>query len=243
MNILLTNDDGYKADGLIFLKEYFESKDYNVFVVAPDSEKSGFSHSVTLKDTIRLVYHKDNVWALRGTPADCVNVALLGLVEQKIDIIVSGINHGPNIGKDIIYSGTVGAARQGALQNIPSIAFSVNSWGEEIEFENIKYFLDNYFERLMQKNTGNFLYNVNFPNIHPSLLKGVKQTVPCHHHFYHDKLLCFDSGNNGKYFWIKGDHPIFEKDEKTDADAMKNGYISVTAVKILPEAYEIDLGI
>lgn len=242
MNILLTNDDGYLAEGIQFLKKYFEKQNHNVFLVAPDSERSGFSHSVTLKDTIRLVYHKDNVWALKGTPVDCVNLALLGVIpEKKIDIIVSGINHGANIGKDIIYSGTVGAARQGGLLNIPSIALSANTWGEDIVYDNIQYFLDNHFESIMAKNKGDFIFNVNFPNL--KTIKGVKKTKPCHHHYYNDTLLCYDSGYNGKYYWLKGDYPVFEKDEGTDAGAVKNGYISISAIKILPEDMDIDIGI
>ncbi len=242
MNILLTNDDGYQAEGINFLKSYFENKNYNVFMVAPDSEKSGFSHAVTMNDTIRLVYQNENIWALKGTPVDCVNLARLGLLpEDKIDIVVSGVNHGANIGKDIIYSGTVAAARQGGLLNIPSIALSSNAWGEEIRYENVLYFLDNYFTKIMSKNDGSFIYNVNFPN--KKEVKGVKKTKPCHHHFYQDSLLCFDAGYNGKYYWLKGDYPIFEKDDGTDAGAIKSGYISVSAIKILPEDIDVDFGI
>ncbi len=242
MNILLTNDDGYLAEGIDYLKKYFEKKNHKVFLVAPDSEKSGFSHSVTLKDTIRLVYHKDNVWALKGTPADCVNLALLGVIpESKIDVVVSGINHGANIGKDIIYSGTVGGARQGGLAGIPSIALSANTWGEDIDYKNAEYFLDNFFEKIMKKNDGSFIYNVNFPNT--PTVKGAKKTKPCHNHFYKDSLLCFDSGYNGKYYWLKGDYPVFEKDEGSDACAIRNGYISISPIKILPEDIDVDIGI
>ncbi len=241
MNILLTNDDGFYAEGLNFLKEYFEKTEHRIFIVAPDSEKSGFSHSITLKDTIRLVKHKDNLWVLKGTPVDCVTLALLGLVPEKIDIVVSGVNHGPNIGKDTIYSGTVAAARQGGLHNIPSIALSVNTWGEPIYFENVKYFMENYFFKLMLKKISGYFYNVNFPNIKFEDLKGIKKTIPCQSHYYKDELVSFDSPNHGKYFWIKGDYPIFENDEGTDAGAVKNGYISVSAIKFLPETIDFEL--
>ena len=95
MNILLTNDDGYKAEGINFLKEYFIKKNHQVFIVAPDQEKSGTSHSITYKDSIRLVEQNDNLWVLKGSPADCVILALLGLVPEKIDVVISGINHRP----------------------------------------------------------------------------------------------------------------------------------------------------
>ena len=241
MNILLTNDDGFYADGINFLKKYFENKGHSVFVVAPDSEKSGFSHSITLKDTIRLVKHFDNVWVIRGTPVDCVTLALLGLVQTKIDCVVSGVNHGPNIGKDIIYSGTVAGARQGGLHNITSMALSVNSWGEEIDFTIVEKFLNDYFEKLAQKKDLKFIYNVNFPNIKSDKIKGVKKTTPCHSHYYQDELISFESPGHGKYFWIKGDYPLFENDEGTDAEAVKNGYISVSGVKFLPEAVDFEL--
>jgi len=242
MNILLTNDDGFYADGLNFLKDYFsKTNKHKIFIVAPDSEKSGFSHSITLKDTIRLVKHIDNLWVLKGTPVDCVTLALLGLVPEKIDWVISGVNNGPNIGKDIIYSGTVGAARQGGLHNLPSMAISVNSWGESIYFDNVQYFMDNYFEKLMKNNRGDFIYNVNIPNIPNESLKGVKKTIPCHSHYYQDELESFDSPGQGKYFWIKGTYPIFENDEGTDAGAIKTGFISVSGVKFLPEAAEFEL--
>lgn len=242
MNILLTNDDGFFAEGLNFLKDYFSRKnEHKIFIVAPDSEKSGYSHSITLKDTIRLVKHIDNLWILKGTPVDCVTLALLGLVPEKIDWVVSGVNNGPNIGKDIIYSGTVGAARQGGLHNLPSMAISVNSWGENIHLDNVEYFMESYFENLMKKNPGNFIYNVNIPNISKDSLKGVKKTVPCHSHYYQDELCSFDSPGQGRYFWIKGAYPIFENDEGTDAGAIKTGFISVSGVKFLPESAEFEL--
>ena len=180
MNILLTNDDGYQAQGINFLKCYFEKKGHSVFIVAPDREKSGSSHSITLKDSIKLVKHKDNIWVLRGTPADCVMLALLGLVPKKIDIVVSGVNHGPNIGRDIIYSGTAAGARQGGFSGLPSIALSINVWNDDIYLEIVKNFLDKYFERLVNFSKRKLFYNINFPNLPINQIKGVQKTVPCH---------------------------------------------------------------
>jgi 5'-nucleotidase len=165
------------------------------------------------------------------------------MINEKIDWIISGVNHGPNIGKDIIYSGTVGGARQGALQNIPSMAFSIDSWGEKLEFSQVGYFLDNYFEKLMTKDTKGYFYNINFPNVPREKISGIKQTKPCHHHYYKDKLITFDSQTTGVYYWIKGEKPIFEKDEGTDAGAIKNKFISISAIKTLPEEYDINLDV
>jgi len=243
MNILLTNDDGYKAEGLLYLNNYFLRKGHKVFVVAPDSEKSGFSHSITLKECVRLVMQFDNFWVIKGTPVDCVTLASLGILGEKMDIVVSGINHGPNIGKDIIYSGTVGAARQGGLHEIPSMSISINTWGEKIDFDSVEFFLDDYFEKLMKKNDASFIYNVNFPNLPIDKIKGVKKTIPCHKHYYQDELIIHDIPNFGKYFWLKGNKPVFEEDEGTDAKAVLDGFISVSPIKILPESAIVDIGI
>lgn len=242
MRILLTNDDGYKADGLNYLNKYFQEKGHTVFVVAPDSEKSGFSHSITLKENIRQIRQFENFWVIKGTPVDCVTLSLLGIVPDKFDVVVSGVNHGQNMGKDIIYSGTVGAARQGGLYGIPSMAISMLYYEGKFDFENVGIFLDSYFEKLIAKNDGSFIYNVNFPNPFKHEIKGVKKTVPCLHHYYRDELLSKDIPDFGKYYWIKGNNAIFEKDEGTDAGAVKNGFISVSPIKILPESYDIDLG-
>ncbi|MCK4795924.1 MAG: 5'/3'-nucleotidase SurE [Spirochaetes bacterium] len=240
MNILLTNDDGYQAKGIIFLKDYFKKKGHSVFTVAPDREKSGASHSITLRDTIRLIKEKDNEWVIRGTPADCVILGLLGLVPEKINIVISGVNHGPNIGRDIIYSGTAAGARQGGLSGIPSIALSVNAWKGDFYLDSVEDFLDKYFEKLINSSGKNFFYNINFPNLPLNKIKGIQKTIPCHKHYYQDELVHFDSPIQGRYYWVNGRSPAFELEDGTDAKAIKNGFISVSPVKIFPEAMKID---
>lgn len=241
MNILLTNDDGYQANGINFLKNYFEKKRYNVFIIAPESERSGASHSITLRDTIKLVAQIDNLWILKGTPADCVTLGLLGLAPEKIDIVISGINHGPNIGRDIIYSGTVGAARQAGFSKIPAIALSINCWDKELSFNVAEDFLDKYFVKLIESFKNNFFYNINFPNINLNEIKGVKITVPCNDHYYEDKLLYFDTPYQGRHYYVNGYVPNYKIKENTDAFALKNQYISVSPIKVFPEAAEIDI--
>lgn len=240
MNILLTNDDGYQANGINFLKEYFEKKDHKVFIVVPDREKSGSSHSITLKDTIKLIDHKDNLWILNGTPADCVILGLLGLIKEKIDFVVSGINHGPNIGRDIIYSGTAAAAREAGFSKIPSMALSIDCWEKYLDFEVAEYFLNKYFNKLSKSIKKNFFYNINFPNIKLEELNGVQMTVPCPNHYYMDELLHFEVPFQGKYYWVNGYVPNYKLQKGTDAMAIKNNYISVSPVKIFPEAEKIN---
>jgi 5'-nucleotidase len=124
MRLLLTNDDGIHSDGIQALIRGLEGA-HEVWVVAPSVEASGGSHSITLHDVLKIRRLSDRRFSCRGTPADCVMVALLGLVPADIDLVISGINHGPNLGTDILYSGTAAGARQGALMGVPSVALSV----------------------------------------------------------------------------------------------------------------------
>jgi len=245
MNILLTNDDGFSSDGLSILKRYFENKkEHNIFIVAPDTEKSGYSHSITFTELIKVVKHYDNNWIVRGTPADCVNLALLGMIDEKIDLLISGINHGPNMGRDTLYSGTVGAARQGAFFNVPSIALSLNTWsGDKTgeHFDNIFPFFDNYFDLLLKHINVDFVFNINFPNVSYKDIKGIKNTIPYPYEHYNDDLFLLNGDHLGKYYGIKWRHKFVEENIRFDASAVKNGFISVSALKILPEGLDLDI--
>ena len=241
MNILLTNDDGYQAPGINYLKDYFTKKNHKVFVVAPDTEKSGSSHSITLRDAIKLVEKKDNLWVLKGTPADCVILATLGLIDEKIDAVVSGINHGPNIGRDTIYSGTAGAARQGSLQEIPSFALSMNSWNHDVNLDAVGDFLDEYFDKLLQNIKEDCFYNINFPNKPKDQIKGVKSVFACPNHYYQSELVHFDSPVQGRYYWVDGNAPNYDIDDDTDACALRNGYIAVSLIKIFSDSLKVKL--
>ncbi len=245
MNILLTNDDGFSAEGLLVLKRYFEKKsEHNIFIVAPDTEKSGFSHSITFTELTKLVKQHDNTWIIRGTPADCVNLALLGMVEEKIDLVISGINHGPNMGRDTLYSGTVGAARQAAFYNVPSIALSLNTWSGDKNrehFDNVAPFFDKHFDTLIKNIDTNFVFNINFPNIAYENIKGVKNTKPYHEEHYNDELFLVDAQHLGKYYGVKWRHKFVELDSEFDASAVRDGFISVSALKILPEGFNLNI--
>src|SRR5260370_29615320 len=134
-HILLTNDDGYQAEGLRALAAAME-KIATVSIVAPSREQSGTAQSLTLRQPIVCNKIAEREWAIDGTPADCVIVALHKLLPEKPDMVISGINHGANLGENVYYSGTVGAAREGALHHIPSVAMSLCSKKEEVKFEN-----------------------------------------------------------------------------------------------------------
>ncbi|MBN1574752.1 MAG: 5'/3'-nucleotidase SurE [Deltaproteobacteria bacterium] len=123
MNILISNDDGIDAPGIKKLAEKLE-EDHEIFIVAPTDEKSASSHSLTLKRPLTVRQRSNNYFAVDGTPADCVNLAVNSILKRRPDLVLSGINHGANLGEDIFYSGTVSAAMEGLLLGVPSIAFS-----------------------------------------------------------------------------------------------------------------------
>src|SRR5438105_13840655 len=134
-NILLTNDDGYQAEGLRAVAEAVADFAM-VHIVAPSREQSGAAQSLTLRQPIVCNKIAEREWAIDGTPADCAIVALHKLLPEKPDMVISGINHGANLGENVYYSGTVGAAREGALHHIPSVAMSLCSKKEKVKFEN-----------------------------------------------------------------------------------------------------------
>src|ERR1700716_4306627 len=133
-NILLTNDDGYQAEGLRARAAALEGF-ATVSIVAPSLERSGAAQSLTLRHPIVCNKIAEREWAVDGTPADCVIVALHKLLTEKVDLVISGINHGANLGENAYYSGTVGAAREAALHHMPAVAMSLCSKGEKVSFE------------------------------------------------------------------------------------------------------------
>ncbi|MCG7905687.1 MAG: 5'/3'-nucleotidase SurE, partial [Candidatus Thiodiazotropha taylori] len=126
MNILLSNDDGYQATGLMMLAEQL-SEVGDIVVVAPDQDRSGASNSLTLVNPLRARTMENGFIRVDGTPTDCVHLAITGLLEQEPDLVVSGINAGPNMGDDVLYSGTVAAATEGRFLGLPAVAISMNS--------------------------------------------------------------------------------------------------------------------
>ncbi len=162
-HILLTNDDGYQAEGLRTLAKAFESI-ATVSIVAPSLERSGSAQSLTLRQPIVCNQIGEREWAIDGTPADCVIVALHRLLPEKPDMVISGINHGANLGENVYYSGTVGAAREGALHHIPSVAMSLCSKKSEVRFENSARVAKAAAEMILKEGLPDqVLLNVNVP--------------------------------------------------------------------------------
>ena len=235
MNILITNDDGIYADGIIELAKAI-SKIANVYVVAPESQKSATGHAITIHNPIMV--HKidmgENIksYAISGTPADCVKVGVEALFKEvNIDMVLSGINNGPNLGTDVIYSGTVAAAIEGLVEGKPSIALSCDS--SKVSSDEYRE-AAKYTAKLIQKLEGNLdklngnILNVNFPT---GEKKGVRITK-LGRRVYNNVMDDRQSIRGQRYVWMGGDLEDIKQDKDSDIFAVENGYISITPVHI-----------
>ena len=228
--ILVTNDDGIQADGLRALAESVEDLG-DVFVVAPELEQSASSHSITLDRPLRINDHGRNRYGVSGTPTDCVLLAIHTILDRKPDILISGINHGPNMGEDVIYSGTVAAAIEGSILGIPSIALSVASWNS-VPLEAAAD-VSRYLAAEMLKHdigTGS-LWNVNIPPLPASEVHGICITR-LGSRVYNDMITKKKDPRGKDYFWIGGGDPGWDTGSDTDFTAVTGGYISVTPLRI-----------
>lgn len=228
MKILITNDDGIKASGIIRLAE--EAVKYGeVWVVAPESERSAASHSITLHSSIDVTKEDFPVpgvvaYAAGGMPADCVRVGVLNIVPGKPDIVLSGINNGINAGTDVQYSATVGAAMEAVFQGIPAVALSEQFGGGD---ESAKHFLPKILKEVINTEyvPGKIL-NVNFPKCSPGEVKGVlRDRKNAKSSVFND---LYDEENVGdiRRFTVRGIH-IYEAEEGTDLRAVYDKYISI----------------
>lgn len=232
MRILFVNDDGIDAVGINVLAEEFR-RDNDVFIVAPDSERSGFSHSLSISRglTVSRVDKGEGItaFAISGSPADCVKIAALELMKDRMpDLIISGINNGPNLGSDIMYSGTVAAASEGAYMGVPSIAVSLNHWNAEEKFyrKAAKFMRDNLSALYGLFPLGIAALNVNYPVTAP--YKGVRFTkmgVVVYSDIFH-------RGENDSYT-LKGVPVSHDKNDcDCDVELSKLGYCTVTPLTL-----------
>ena len=227
--ILVSNDDGVAAAGLVALREALVSF-ADVYTVAPQLEQSAKSHSITLHHPLRFHEVEPRVWAVDGTPADCVYVAffLADLLPRKPDLVVSGINHGPNLGNDVHYSGTVAAAREGTLRGVPSIAFSNSSSDMEGAAQYAKRFCKQLLGTTAPEGQA-VLLNVNFPPVPPKGIRATRLGL----RLYADEVEVRDDPRGRHYLWIGGpghvkSHPV----EGADTEALDEGLISITPLSI-----------
>ena len=223
MKILLTNDDGYDA---VNIKKFFKylSKEHDVWMVAPKNNCSGMSSAISFLKKTKIEKINDRIYAVDGTPADCVYFGMLSIIEDGVDMVVSGINHGANIGTDVIYSGTVGAAAGGRGLKYPPLAISAETY----EVKDLDYICRkscefvNKFSKDKNKFLGN-LVNINFPDLIESDVNGVRATSLAQRGVPQKPIV------NGDYYRYNfSGIPMKSSDSLTDAQALSDGYISVS---------------
>ena len=231
MRVLVTNDDGYMAAGLHVLARAARALG-EVTVVAPDREQSATSHSLTLHHPLRARRVPEGGWTVDGTPTDCVMVAVSELMAERPDVVLSGINHGPNMGEDVLYSGTVSAAMEATVLGIPAIAFSysgdplahIEAWEGTVR-RLLTSILD---EESFPADT---LLSVNLPPILPEQVRGVRVTSLGRRR-YSDSITRALDPSGREYFWIGGGVSEWSGNPESDFRAVESGMISVTPLHL-----------
>lgn len=245
MKILLTNDDGVYTEGIQLLKKHLEQR-ADVVVVAPELNQSATGHSLSLKKPVRMTHLDGKAYAVDGFPADCIRLALMNKVfEEDPNIIISGINDGYNMGQDVYYSGTVAAAREGAILSIPSLAISIeaDNSSNKREYDCAIKVLDIVLEKLDkvkeadgdQKLLHNWplgtLININVPNIPYDQLKGIRLTKQGHQFYGLEKDKRKDHRDKA-YYWIGGTYAGFKRVEGSDCVLSDDKYASVCPLRL-----------
>jgi 5'-nucleotidase len=231
----VTNDDGIDSPGIFAVKQALEAYG-QVEVIAPHINRSAIGRGITITESLSVQEYSfpdDSIgYSVNGTPVDCVRLASLGLLDWEPDIVVSGINLGPNLGDDITYSGTVAAAFEGLILGIPAIAVSLGR-GDEYHFEPVASFTARMAEKIFENNMpGSILLNINSPNLPPAGIAGAEVTR-LGKRIYRDQLI-EETGADGppgrKHYYIYGDDPSYHEEEGTDFHAISENKISVTPI-------------
>jgi 5'-nucleotidase len=233
--ILITNDDGIHAPGIRFLIETIKPLG-EVIVIAPDKPQSAMGHAVTIQSPLRI--HKIaekpgySEYSCNGTPADCVKLGEKVIIRGKPDLIVSGINHGSNASINILYSGTMAAVIEGAMENVPSIGFSLNDYMYDADFSHCAKVITSVAMNVLKHGLPDGIcLNVNIPAINGSPVKGIKVTRQAK--AYWDEN--FDERKDPHkrdYYWLKGDFVLLDEDTDNDFWAVNNNYVSIVPVQI-----------
>jgi len=232
--ILVTNDDGITAPGIRALVEAMQ-RIGNVTVVAPDSPQSGMGHAITIHDPLRMdkvnVFEGVDAYQCSGTPVDCVKLAVNKILHRKPDICVSGVNHGSNSSINVIYSGTMSAAMEGAIEGIPSVGFSLLSYKYDADFTGAQHYAELIVRTVLKSNPWNqLLLNVNIPSLPTKEIKGVKicrQAIGKWKEEFDER----NDPNQRKYYWLTGKFVNPDLGEDTDEWALANNFVSVVPVE------------
>ncbi len=223
--LLLTNDDGVHASGLAALATALDELG-DVYVLAPEREQSACGHALTLHRPLRVERLSERRFAVNGTPSDCVNLGVLGFLPEKPVLVVSGVNHGSNLGDDVTYSGTVSAAMEGTLLGVPSIAVSLVDGGEFDRAADLgRVIATRVLVSGLPRKT---LLNVNVP---PQPARGIRLTR-LGHRVYSDKIVEQTDPRGRTHYWIGAGEPEWEELHGTDMGAIHDGYVSITPLHL-----------
>ncbi|MCX6646356.1 MAG: 5'/3'-nucleotidase SurE [bacterium] len=232
MKILITNDDGVRAPGIIALASALKEI-ADVILVAPESQQSAVGHSITLHKPLRCV-ELDNfpidgikAFSTNGTPTDSILLGIHAVIGEKPDLVISGINGGPNLGADVTYSGTVAGALEGVVAGIPSISCSMGGF-ENLDYKGCAEFVK-ILARIVHEESlpDGILLNINYPNIPEEEIKGIKITR-LGQRWYDDVVHERVDPRGRKYYWITGKKVLYGRQEGTDSHEIENGFISIT---------------
>ncbi|MDM8567301.1 5'/3'-nucleotidase SurE [Candidatus Halobeggiatoa sp. HSG11] len=232
MKILVSNDDGYQAPGIICLVETLQ-KFADVTVIAPDRNRSGASNSLTLEHTLRVTQASNGFFHVNGTPTDCVHLAITGLLEELPDIVVSGINSGANLGDDVIYSGTVAAAMEGRFLGLPALAISTTNFKPQY-YETAAKVAEHLLNRLQTEELSlpdNTILNVNVPDRPWDELKGMQITRLGSRHRAAPAIKTEDQYGSPVY-WVGPAGSERDSGQGTDFYAVNQGFVSITPLSV-----------
>lgn len=232
--ILITNDDGVTAPGIMNLVEAVKDMG-KIVVVAPDKPQSGMGHAITIGQPLRLhkvhVFGDIEAYSCTGTPVDCVKLAVDKVLHRKPDLCLSGINHGANHSINVIYSGTMSAAVEAAIESIPSAGFSLLDYSIEADFSGARKYVRIVVEKMLSTELDKHtVLNVNIPPMPANLLKGFKLCRQAYAKYEEDFMERQDP-HGRMYYWLTGEFVNFDKGKDTDVWALDNGYVSVVPVQ------------
>ena len=234
MTILLTNDDGILSPGIQALARILEPE-HDVWLLAPEGERSGQSHKITIEDPIRVQAWGERQFACSGSTADCVILGMLDALPARPDVVISGINRGPNLGTDIVFSGTASGARQAGYMGVCGIAVSINAFSEPLHYDYVAEFVRDNLDEFVGLWNRDIFININAPNIDGSHPKW-EYTRPALR-LYEDKLLQFRSPSKADYYFLDGRPAETALEPGTDWHTVNEGIVSVGLVHIHPSGF------
>ena len=240
--ILVTNDDSVNAKGIQSLVKIASTLG-RVVVVAPDKPQSGMGHAITLSDPIRLnrvwMFGEVEAYSSSGTPVDCVKLAIYEVLERKPDLVLSGINHGENSSTNVLYSGTMSAAIEGAMEGLPSIGFSLADFSSEADFMQYEAYVSRIISKALEEDFPKFTcLNVNIPNVPASDIAGIKVCTQAHA-FWADRFDKREDQFGRPYYWLTGEFGEVNPREDSDLHALNRGFISIVPTQFDLTNYQI----